>query len=192
MTAYASASYSLAAPMPELDSLAKLRAALDPHAGLPLVFHYAGRAIAAGYHVTEVKAASLSSLDCGANPEAWSETIIQLWDVERDGATHMSAGKFLGILAQVARRTDVDDDGLLIFEVGDSVQPLQVFTIATITPGADHVAITLAPRPATCKPRERGLVAAAAERQSCCSPAKTQSVSCCGTAAGAAPNNCCT
>ncbi|WPE22776.1 hypothetical protein ShzoTeo12_39940 (plasmid) [Shinella zoogloeoides] len=44
----------------------------------PLVFLYEGQPVKAGYQVTEVKAGAFSALDCGANPEAWSEMFIQL------------------------------------------------------------------------------------------------------------------
>jgi hypothetical protein len=52
---------------------------LDTLAGakdLPLVFHYDGRPVKGGYHVTEVKAGHFSVLDCGANPEAWAEILV--------------------------------------------------------------------------------------------------------------------
>ncbi|MGL4528702.1 MAG: DUF6428 family protein, partial [Aestuariivirga sp.] len=132
MSTYASASYSLATAMPVIDSLSKLRAALQPHAELPLVFIYDDRRIAPGYHVTEVKVARLSSLDCGANPESWSETVIQLWDVNATARAHMKTAKFLGILEQVERRVALDADGLLVFECGDSARPMQVFTVGHI------------------------------------------------------------
>lgn len=183
MNAYASASYSLAVPMPEIASLTKLRAELDGHRSLPLVFSYGGKTIAAGYHVTEVKAARLSSLDCGANPESWGETVIQLWDVESDGATHMNVSKFLGILAQVERRVPLDPEALLIFEAGDSANPMQVFTVGNIAATPDHVEVKLAPRPATCKPRDRGLESilsdAVPKAKACCTP-KAGGGKCCG------------
>ena len=47
----------------------------------------------AGYHVTKVKAAGFSALDCGANPETWSEIFVQLWDVDEGERMHMTAGK---------------------------------------------------------------------------------------------------
>jgi hypothetical protein len=186
MDAYASASYSLAVPMPQINTLTRLRAKLEAHHALPLVFTYGGKAIAAGYHVTEIKAAQFSSLDCGANPESWSETIIQLWDVESTGATHMKVSKFLGILSQVERRVALDPEALLIFEAGDSVSPMQVFTIGSIATASDHVGIALAPRPATCKPRDRGLenalnavAVAPAESKSCCGPNSSAKAACC-------------
>jgi hypothetical protein len=184
MNAYASASYSLSMPMPEINTLTRLRAELEAHRPLPLVFIYGGKTIAAGYHVTEVKAAQLSSLDCGANPESWSETIIQLWDVDSGGGEHMKVDKFLGILSQVERRVAIDPEALLIFEAGDSANPMQVFTIGSIVVSSDQVEVTLAPRPATCKPRDRGLgsalnLAAPAESKSCCDPKTKARVACC-------------
>jgi hypothetical protein len=186
MNAYASASYSLALPMPEINTLTRLRAELEAHSTLPLVFSYGGRTIATGYHVTEVKAARLSSLDCGANPESWNETVIQLWDVDSDNATHMKVSKFLGILAQVERRVAIDPEALLIFEAGDSASPMQIFTVGSIAETPDHVEVMLAPRPATCKPRDRGLenevsalsAAVAAKSSACCSP-KAGASKCC-------------
>jgi hypothetical protein len=184
MNAYASASYSLAVPMPEINTLTRLRAELEAHRALPLVFVYGGRTISAGYHVTEIKAAQLSSLDCGANPENWSETIIQLWDIESDGATHMKVSKFLGILSQVERRVAFDSEALLVFEAGDSANPMQIFTVGRITTTPDHVEIVLAPRPATCKPRDRGFekelaTANSLQYNACCSPKSSTKAACC-------------
>ena len=145
------------------------------------MFHYGGGEIGTGYHVTEVKAARLSSLDCGGNPEEWSETVIQLWDVEGGAGPHMAARKFLGILGKVAERMALDDQSLLIFEAGDSTSPLQVFTVGTIAAAEGRVNVSLTARPATCKPRDRGLEAAAgaAASMSCCTPAASASP-CCG------------
>ena len=71
--------------------IGELLASIDGHGEKPLVFFYEGRPVKAGYHVTEVKAGHFSALDCGANPEAWSEIFIQLWDVDEGGAVHMPA-----------------------------------------------------------------------------------------------------
>jgi hypothetical protein len=184
MNAYASASYSLAVPMPEINTLTRLRAEIEAHRALPLVFVYGGRTISAGYHVTEVKAAQLSSLDCGANPESWNETIIQLWDVDSGGGEHMKVGKFLGILSQVERRVAIDPEALLIFEAGDSANPMQVFTTGSIAVTSNQVEVTLAPRPATCKPRDRGLekelaTAKSVQPTACCSSRSSTKAACC-------------
>ena len=63
-------------------TLSELLGSIAADPDRPLVFHYGGCAVRAGYHVTEVKAARFAALDCGANPESWSEIFIQLWDVD--------------------------------------------------------------------------------------------------------------
>ncbi len=68
----------------------------------PLVFNYDGNAVRPGYHVTGVKAGMFSALDCGPNPEAWSEIFVQVWDIDEDGRTHMPAAKFAAIIRKVS------------------------------------------------------------------------------------------
>lgn len=94
---------------------------------LPLVFRYDGRQIEPGYHVTEVKAGQFFALDCGANPEAWSEIFVQLWDVEEGERTHMTAGKFSAIVRKVSEHIKLDASAKLTFEVSDGVRPMQLF-----------------------------------------------------------------
>ena len=45
-----------------------------------------GHAVHAGYHLTELKAASLDTVDCGGQANQWQETIVQLW-VMKDRST---------------------------------------------------------------------------------------------------------
>jgi hypothetical protein len=144
------------APAGEAFTLAELRAALFPHAGLPLVFEYGGRTVQPGYHVTEVKSGTFSALDCGANPEAWREAFIQLWDVNEDRA-HMPVGKFLSIIGKVLSEIDLDQDTRLTFEVSDGVRPIELYRALGVEPGADAVCVLLGNQPASCKPRDRWL-----------------------------------
>src|SRR5204862_7018776 len=54
-----------------------------------------GATIHGGYHLTELKAASFDTVDCGAEKNQWNETIVQLWvpEDEEDGE-FMTAQKF--------------------------------------------------------------------------------------------------
>ena len=36
--------------------------------------------VAAGYHVTELKALTYNTMDCGGVADKWEETVIQLWN----------------------------------------------------------------------------------------------------------------
>jgi hypothetical protein len=152
------------------------RAAERPE--LPLVFTYEGKPVKPGYHVTEVKAGHFSALDCGANPEAWSEIFVQLWDIEEGDRTHMTSGKFSAIVRKVSEHVRLDSSAKLTFEVSDGVRPMQLFCAndPVAREGALHVA--LMPRAASCKPRDRWLIEQAAEEKRCCG--SSDSVRCCG------------
>src|SRR6478609_3173485 len=93
----------------------------------PLIFYYDGQPAKPGYHVTEVKAGQFSALDCGANPEAWSEIFIQLWDVDDGDRRHMTAGKFSAIVRKVSEHVSLDGSAKLTFEVSDGVKPMQLY-----------------------------------------------------------------
>ena len=148
------------------------RAAETPD--LPLVFLYDGKPVRPGYHVTEVKAGHFSALDCGANPEAWSEIFVQLWDVDEDERTHMTAGKFSAIVRKVSEQVRLDGAAKLTFEVSDGVRPMQLYCAVNLIESDGVLRVVLTPRPASCKPRDRWL----AEQKtivgaSCCAPSAT-------------------
>jgi Family of unknown function (DUF6428) len=164
-------------------STRELMAELAPHAGKALVFTYDGRETQAGYHVTEVKDGRFSSIDCGAAPEIWRETVIQLWDIPAEpGREPMSVGKFLAIMRKVAEQVELAGDAKLRFEVSDGVRAMQIFVPAGLDIDNGTVRVALGPQPASCKPRDRLwlLEQEAAEASTgCCAPAKTAKA-CCG------------
>jgi hypothetical protein len=142
------------------------------------VFHYDGRPVKTDYHVTVVKAGHFSALDCGANPEAWSEIFVQLWDIDEDGRTHMPDGKFSAIIRKVPEHVRLDGSAKLTFEVSDGVRPMSLYCAAMPTLRDRALHVELSPRPASCKPCDRWL----AEQQtqsSCCAPSATGQA-CCG------------
>ena len=157
-------------------TLGELLVAIAPHPELPLVFHYDGRAVRPGYHVTEVKAGRFASLDCGANPESWDEVFVQLWDVAAGDATHMPAGKFARIIGKVSEQVGLDHGAKLTFEVSDGVAPMQLHRAGAPTIANQELHVPLSPRPSSCKPRDRWLEGPA-QSVPCCS---ATSAACCG------------
>ena len=149
---------------------------LDAVSGKPLVFHYGGNAIRPGYHVTEVKAGRFDALDCGANPESWSEIFVQLWDVDEEGRTYMAAGKFSAIIRKVSGHVSLEPEARLTFEVSDGIQPMRLHHASQpqIVDGTIH--IELSPRAASCKPRDRWL-RDQENAASCCGPSAAEA--CC-------------
>ncbi|WP_413992203.1 DUF6428 family protein [Labrys okinawensis] len=159
-------------------SLGAILSALGPHAAKALIIRYGDRTIRPGYHVTEVKAGSFVTLDCGGNPDAWQETILQVEDLGPEGErSFMHVGKFTGILNQVGTRVRLDPDARLTFEVGPPGVPMQVFDVDTLQIRAEQVELRLGARAAICKPRHR------AEQQEkvsqCCAPTASKGSTCC-------------
>lgn len=144
----------------------------------PVVFLYEGQPVKAGYHVTEVKAGAFSALDCGANPEAWSEMFVQLWDIEEDGRSHMPAGKFSAIIRKVSDHVRLDPAAKLTFEVSDGSRPMTLYCASSPRLADGGFEVALAARPSSCKPRDRWLVEQAIAASSCCATA-TGSSKCC-------------
>nr|WP_244936150.1 DUF6428 family protein [Methylobacterium currus] len=158
-------------------SLGTLLAACDAQTAAPLVFSYEGRTIRPGYHVTEVKAGQFAALDCGGNPEAWSEIFVQLWDVIDGDRTHMNAGKFAAIIRKVSEHVGLDLSARLTFEVSDGVAPMQLHCAGHPRMAEGRLAVDLSPRAASCKPRDRWLEEQKAS--ACCGPS-TSKQPCCG------------
>src|SRR5690349_6001102 len=139
-------------------SAARLLETLGAHRPYTLIFHYEGRDVLPGYHVTEVKTGAFQALDCGANYESWSETFIQLWDIpQEDGRRFMPVAKFLGIIGKVAAQVPFDPNAKLTFEVSDGAAPIALYRAERIDVADDVVRVTLSRRPASCKPRDRWL-----------------------------------
>lgn len=159
---------------------------LEAHDAKPLIFEYAGTRIQPGYHVTEVKRHHVSSLDCGANPETWSETVVQLMDVPgKPGDGFMTARKFRAILQKVHSRLPLEMDAPLTFECGDPDAPIGLFTAPSLTLEDHAVLVRLEPKRASCKPQDRWFEAnsnrlisleTASVTSACCAPVTTSSV----------------
>ena len=154
-----------------------LLAACDAHPSIPLLFVYDDRAVRPGYHVTEVKAGQFAALDCGGNPESWSEIFIQLWDVTDGDRTHMTTGKFAAIIRKVSEHVGLDPAARLTFEVSDGVVPMQLHCADTPELIDGVLQVALAPRAASCKPRDRWLKKQN-KASACCAPSTTKQPCC--------------
>ena len=170
---------ALLKPLVADTTLAAVLSALAPHEAKALVIDYGdGREVQAGYHVTEVKAGTFVTLDCGNNPDKWQETILQVEDIPAaEGKTFMQVGKFRSILAAVDRKVRLNADARLTLEVSRPDEAMRVYDVAALDIDDDRAVIRLGERPAICKPRHR---AAQAEASACCSPSSSgRGSSCC-------------
>lgn len=96
---------------------------LNQHKNKSLLFEYAPNLlVGANYHITEVKHITIDSVDCGAQTDAWKETVIQLWESPSElGKTeYMTVLKALGILNKVGKIKTYNGDAEVKFEYGNA------------------------------------------------------------------------
>jgi hypothetical protein len=116
-----------------------------------------GATIHDGYHLTELKAASFDTVDCGAQKNQWNETIAQLWvpeDEEKNGE-FMTAAKFLSIYDKVARLISLDATAEIRFEYGDENFPPSDYHVERISENEAELRVQLRLPQTTCKARDR-------------------------------------
>ena len=97
---------------------------LESNKNASLLFEYMpGRLVGANYHITEVKHITVDAVDCGAQTDAWKETIIQLWESPSEiGKTeYMSSFKALGILKKVGTMKPYDLSSEVKIEYSNSL-----------------------------------------------------------------------
>ena len=115
-----------------------------------------GATIHGGYHVTELKAASFDTVDCGAQKTQWNETIVQLWVPEdEENGEFMTAAKFLSIYDKVARLISLDVTAEIRFEYGDENFPPSNYHVENISEKRTELRVQLRLPQATCKARDR-------------------------------------
>ncbi len=131
-------------------TLAGLIQQLEPFTNHALSFRLGDDDIGSGYHVTELKQASIKSIDCGGRTDAWDETVLQLLD--GSGGTHMPVAKFVAI----ARKSDETLPGLatapMFVEYAPDNQGLRRLKITGLAQHDDRAVIVLEEDRAACKP----------------------------------------
>ncbi|WP_026480677.1 DUF6428 family protein [Ahrensia sp. 13_GOM-1096m] len=144
---------------------------------MPLVFVTQVGDIGPGYHITEFKHARVTGIDCGARQAQWDETAIQLLDGAQ--GTHMSVGKFAGILEQSIKRIAdlASPDTHVEFSHGNI--GMRTYSITPPVQTEGRVEVQLSEGRAYCKPAQDQQVRALAASSACCSGSTSQSA-CCG------------
>lgn len=147
---------------------------LEGNPGKNLLFEYApGLLVGTNYHITEVKNVTIDSVDCGANPDFWKETIIQLWEspMEKGKREYMSAYKALSILKKVDKVKPMERDVEVKFEYSNqSFHTAQLFVNEYQIVG-DNLLLKLGVEQTDCKAKETcGIPEPVKENASSCAP----------------------
>ena len=139
-------------------------------ADLPVVYFTDSSAIGAGYHLTELKAAQVSSIDCGGNVDHFPEVTMQLLDGQC--GRHMNVQKLSRILQHSLKELPELNSSEVKVEYSPNNEGLQVFSLGEPDITDFEVRVPLIQMGAVCKP---ALAAGASCGPSTC---KTQSTCC--------------
>lgn len=150
---------------------------LQEHNDKALLFEYApSKFVGANYHITEVKHTTIDAVDCGANTDAWNETVIQLWESPKELGKRdfMKVSKAMEIFDRVASMKSYDLDAEVKFEYSNaSFHTAQLF-INDFDIQGNNLIIKLAVKKTDCKAKSTCGVeekeAAFAQDEACCSP----------------------
>ncbi|WP_223552157.1 DUF6428 family protein [Aestuariivivens sp. NBU2969] len=146
-----------------------------------LLFEYAPNLlVGANYHITEVKHVTIDSVDCGAQTDAWKETIIQLWEspMELGKTEYMSVYKALSILKKVEKMKPFQLTSEVKFEYGNTTFHTAQLFVNDFEIRGNNLIFKLAVEKTDCKAKSTCSVQdsndkpelAAAEVEPCCSP----------------------
>jgi len=136
-----------------------------------------GNQVRTGYHLTELKSASVDAVDCGGRVNHWPETIVQLWVPSDPANEYMTSAKFLEIFDKVHGMIPLAVDAEIRVEYGDENFFQSTYHVRSITRDQNMTRVLLAPPQTTCKARDRRVAASSAtDLQPCCAPATE---SCC-------------
>ncbi len=151
---------------------------LEQNKDKSLLFEYApNKLVGANYHITEVKHLKIDSVDCGAQTDAWNETIIQLWESpnELDKTEFISVYKALSILKKVGTMKPYDFASEVKFEYSNTTFHTAQLFVNDFEIQNSNLIIKLAIEKTDCKAKstcgveeEKELVSA--NQEPCCSP----------------------
>jgi hypothetical protein len=72
-----------------------------------------------GYHLTELKAATFDTVDCGGQKNRWDESVVPLWVPENEESDEfMTADKFLSIYDRVSGMIALDPELRFVSSTG--------------------------------------------------------------------------
>jgi hypothetical protein len=134
-----------------------------------------GRAVHAGYHLTELKAATFNTVDCGGQVNQWDETVVQLWVPAEADDDYMTSAKFLRIFDKVRGMVPVNLDAEIRVEYGDENFFPSTYHVRSVTHESDTTRVLLERPATTCKARDRRIGTSVVPTPSCCAPSE----SCC-------------
>ncbi|MGK6351070.1 DUF6428 family protein [Parapedobacter sp. DT-150] len=142
----------------DLMTWAAFKDQLAAHPDAVLQFQYAeGKWVDAAYHITEIKQAPITSVDCGGVMNAWTEIIVQLWEPEAaDKERAMAVSKALSIADVVEKTLPLNPSGIVKIEFGNSQFDTRQMYPGEFIEAGENLVVNLIPDATQCKAIGRG------------------------------------
>ena len=150
---------------------------------LDLQFRYdSDKLVSPSYHITEIKQAPITSVDCGGVMNAWTEVIIQLMEPAINTQVRpMKVRKALSIINVVEKKLALDPAAIVKVEFGNNNFETRQMHPGEFLIAVNELMIDLTPDKVQCKAVDRGgNCGAPAEKQktdlknlaanACCTP----------------------
>jgi len=125
---------------------------------LTLQFEYAAdKWVDAAYHITEIKQAQITSVDCGGKLDTWTEVIVQLWEPQSKQAEQaMKVDKALSIINLVEKSLALNSEGVVKIEFGNSQFDTRQMYPGEFLISGENLIVILNPDKTQCKAISRG------------------------------------
>jgi hypothetical protein len=105
------------------------------------------------YHLTEIKTAKISSVDCGGQEHQWVETVFQLWENPKEiGKTaSLKTDKVLEIVSKVNAVKALQAETELKIEYGNALFPTAQLNIRRVVASDQQLIVQLHSEQTKCK-----------------------------------------
>jgi len=125
---------------------------------LDLQFQYAAdKWVAPSYHITEIKQAPITSVDCGGVKNEWTEIIVQLMEpANQQQLRAMKVRKALSIIDVVEKVMPLDINGEVRIEFGNGEFDTRQLSPAAFVLDEENLIVDLNPVAVQCKAVDRG------------------------------------
>ena len=124
----------------------------NPELGLEFEIE-SGKFVKPTFHITEVKNATIESVDCGGNPDSYKQTIIQLMvNPLEEMRRPWTAQKALDIFDKVEKLKPMYGEAEVFFEYGDLEMRTSHFSVEDVLFADGNIRLELFAKPSVCKP----------------------------------------
>lgn len=153
---------------------------LAQHPELHLQFEFAeNQRVHPSFHITEIKQANITSVDCGGKMNAWTEVIVQLWEPKSNETERsMNVSKAISIIELVEKMLPLNPNSPVKIEFGNDRFDTRQMHPQAFEIDNDEIIVKLTADTTQCKAIERGQTCGTPKEKvklselesSCCAP----------------------